>query len=194
MLITPRQDGDLEKLEHLARGAHAARMLTRYRCVIDALRGHTAASIAERRGVSPRTAQRHCYAYRDGGIEALTPKPKSGRPPRLQPDRQACFLERVQAGPTDTDGVCTLRGADFQRILSQEFGAQLSLPGVYGLLHRLGLSCLRPRPQHTQSDPEAQARWLEAAPPLSGASRTPTQTGGSRSGSRTRRASASRAG
>jgi hypothetical protein len=44
----------------------------------------------------------------------------------------------------------------------------MGLSGVYELLHRLNLSCLRPRPLHRKNDPEAMAQWLESAPFLPG--------------------------
>jgi transposase len=72
------------------------------------------------------------------------------------------------AGPTERDGgVCTLRGRDAVRILQQEFGVSYSLEGVYDLLERLNLSCLKPRPRHRKNDPQAMKTWLERAPFLS---------------------------
>ena len=35
------------------------------------------------------------------------------------------------AGPTDDDGVCTLRGRDMIRILEDEFGVRYELSRVY---------------------------------------------------------------
>ena len=87
-----------------------------------------------------------------------------------------------------------LRGEDARRILAEEFGTQLSLDREYTLLHAVGLPCLRPRPRHRKSDPAAQAAWLERAPFLSAASSGSTHKSGSRSGSRTRHGSVSKAG
>ena len=194
MEITEREPGDLAKLTRLAKTTPKPRIANRCRIVIDAINGRETLSIAERRGCGRATVQRWCYAYRDHGIEALDDKPKSGRPRRLSAEDHERFRERVLAGPTDADGVCTLRGRDFQRILAEEFGRSLSLTGVYELLHRLGLSCLKPRPRHTDTDPEAQRAWTQSAPFLSTGSANSTPTAKSRSGSRTRPASASRGG
>jgi transposase len=72
------------------------------------------------------------------------------------------------AGPTDADGGrCTLRGTDARRIIEREFGKPLKLSTVYALMHRLNLSCLRPRPRHRKNDPPAMKAWLERAPFLS---------------------------
>jgi len=97
-----------------------------------------------------------------------------------------CILD----GPTEHDGVCTLRGVDAQRILEQEFGVAYSLHGVYELMHRPRKSDPpaheRGRPSGgRKSDPEAQQRWLDRAPLLSSKSAMSTPTRRSRSGSRT---------
>lgn len=126
-------------------------------------------------------------------MEALYPKKQPGRVPRLAADQIEAFKQRIDAGPTEEDGVCTLRGRDLQRILKDEFQAELGLQGVYDLLHRIGYSCLKPRPQHRKSDPEAQERWLKRAPFLSRSSEKPTPPNGSRSGSWTKPASGSKA-
>ena len=108
-------------------------------------------------------------------------------------EREAEFKARMAAGPTAADGgVCVLRGRDARRILAEEFGAGYSLQGVYDLLHRLGLSCLKPRPRHRKNDPEAMARWVEGAPLLSKRSAKSTPARPSKSGSKTRPASDSR--
>ncbi len=54
------------------------------------------------------------------------------------------MADRLRAGLTPTDEVCTLRGADVHRILKAEFGMVGSLSAVYHLLHALGIEPLRP--------------------------------------------------
>ncbi|MFN0134366.1 MAG: winged helix-turn-helix domain-containing protein, partial [Phycisphaerales bacterium] len=70
------------------------------------------------------------------------------------------------AGPTDADGVCTLRGKDVRRILEHEFGVKYTLDGVYPLLHRLGCSCLAPRPRHEKQDLAAQRKFKDESAPF----------------------------
>lgn len=60
--------------------------------------------------------------------------------------------------------MCSLRGQDFQRILASGFGVQRSLTAVYQLLHRLGYSCLRPRPRHRKADPQTVADFKQEWP------------------------------
>ena len=127
-------------------------------------------------------------AYRDHGIDAIGERPRGGSQPKLDPQAQIQFIERFKAGPVpETDGgKCTLRGKDAVRILADEHGVNYSLSGVYKILHRHHLACLKPRPQHRHNDPQAMQQWLEDAPLLSSASGSSTTTRPSKSGSRTK--------
>ena len=165
--ITPVHPDDLQVLEERIRVESDAKARDRCRCVLLAIDGLTALQIAQRVDRSRRFVQRWCYAYRDRGLDGLKPEPHSGRPPLLATTRHKAFKQRILDGPTDADGVCTLRGADAQRILQDEFAVSYSLNGVYKLLHQLNLSVLVPRPQHRKSDPEAMAKWVQDAPFLS---------------------------
>ena len=60
--------------------------------------------------------------YRDEGLDAVRAKSPPGRPTRLPREQHEAFKQRVVDGPTDSDGVCALRGVDFIRILADEFG------------------------------------------------------------------------
>ena len=63
---------------------------------------------------------------------------------------------------------------------------------MLALMHRLGLSCLKPRPKHRKNDPEKMEQWLDNAPFLSKPSETNTPTKKSRSGSWMKPGSASK--
>ena len=102
------------------------------------------------------------------------------------------FKTRFLADPTAADGVCTLRAKEAQQILAQEFGVEYTLGGIYDLLHRLGLSCLVPRPRHPKNDPAQMQRWRDEAPLLSRRRRRNIRAGGSKSGFRTKPASGSK--
>lgn len=173
MHVQEGSPGDVAALTRLARGQRDAQQRDRYRVVLLVLEGLETQAIQDRLARSRGFVQRWAYAYRDGGIAALSARPRGGSAPKLPPDRQAVFLERFKAGPNERDdGVCRLGGKDAVRILQAEFGVEYTLTGAYELLHRLGLSCLRPRPRHRKSDPNAQTEWLERAPFLS---RKPTR-------------------
>ncbi len=109
-----------------------------------AIDGLTASQIAARVGRSRRFVQRWCDAYRDHGLAGPETRRRSGRPPQPPVEQHAAFKQRVLDGPTEQDGVCTLRGVDAQRILERKFGVAYSLT-----------------PQRIQS--VTQEPWLEHA-------------------------------
>lgn len=187
MEVRPRRKKDLGWLQERVAKERDAKQRDRCRIVLLALRGFTAVQIAEKVGCSRRTVQQWVYRYRDEGLEGLRERPRPGQPKKLAAASEEAFRKRLESGPTADDGVCTLRGRDIQRILAEEFGAKYSLQGVYDLLHRLGFSCLKPRPRHRKNDPAVMATWLADAPLLSRASGKRTSIRKSRSGSRTRR-------
>ena len=152
MNIELRCPEDLAVLKQLQRQECNAKQRDRYRTVLLALDGKTAPEIAAKLDRSRRFVQQWTYRYRDGGPANLTERPRSGAATKLRRDDEAAVHLRIEAGPNGGDGVCTLRGKDLQRILKEEFGAQYTLDGVYDLLHRLGYSCLKPRPRHRKND------------------------------------------
>jgi transposase len=166
MHLTDRTTGDVEDLQRRASAERDALRRDRYRAVLMALDGKEAEQIAEALGRARRSVQDWVYSYRDGGIEAIQPKPRPGRAPKLPRDREAQFKARLDAKPRPEDGVCTLRGKDVVRILEKEFGVKYTLGGAYDLLWRLGYSCLTPRPLHEKSDPQAIADFQARAPLL----------------------------
>jgi len=106
--------------------------------------------------------------YRRGGIDNLHARKQPGNKPSLSKEQQEAFRARLLGGPTEADGgVCTLRGKEAQRVLEAEFGVPLKLSAVYEWMHRVGLSCLKPRPRHRKNDPAAMTLWQEQSPFLS---------------------------
>jgi transposase len=151
----------LKQLQDLAKAIAEKRVWVRYQAVILASQGRSAAGIASALGCSVRSAQGWVARYNRGGPEALRERPHTGRPPRLAGPELARFRERLEAGPTPEDGICTFYGPDLRRILEREFGVLLGLQAVYDLLHRHGFSSLMPRPQHKDADEGLQAIFKE---------------------------------
>lgn len=153
MHTTARCPDDLSELDRRIRSEPHARQRDRYRAVRLALDGQQTRPIMVMLGRSKNFVQRWCYAYRDGGLDAIADKPRPGRPTKLPREQEEAFRQRILAGPgPDDQGVCTLRGVDATRVLEQQFGVHYSLDGAYDLLHRLGFSCLKPRPRHRKND------------------------------------------
>jgi transposase len=102
--------------------------------------------------------------YNAAGLSGLQDRRGQESRSPLTPQQEQQVRQRIEAGPTPKDQVCSLRGVDFQRILAHEFGVLRSLPAVYHLLHRLGYSYLRPRPRHRRADPQAQKAFKLGLP------------------------------
>lgn len=162
MEVKPRLP--LEELKQRERAEKDAGLSKRLRVVILAMEGWTAPAVAMAVGLSRRVCQEWVYRFNEQGLAGL--EDQRGRQPRspLTPEQEQQICRRIEAGPTPQDGVCSLRGADVRRFLEHEFGLIRSLAAVYGLLHRLGYSYLRPRPRHRKADPEAQAAFVRELP------------------------------
>lgn len=152
---------ELQRLERAEKDADRAKRL---RIVILGIEGWTAPAVAMAVGLTRRICQRWVRRYNEEGLAGL--EDRRGRESRLPLtlEQQEQVRQRLDAGPTSQDEVCSLRGKDVQRILAQEFHLLRSLAGVYHLLHRLGYSYLRPRPRHRKADPEKQAAFLRQWP------------------------------
>lgn len=182
----------LEELERLAKEQATPALFRRYRGLVLAKKGVSAARIAAALGCTARAVQKWARRYNEGGADALADRPGRGMKPRLDPAEHDRLRRRIEAGPTPEDGVCAFHNPDIRRILEAEFGVKLGPQAVYDLLHRLKLSSLMPRPIHRKADPEAQEAFKKGLRRKSRRSPRPTRPNASRSGSPTRPGSGSR--
>ncbi len=150
------------QLRQWARTEKNAKLAQRLRLVAFALEGHTSLEIGPWVDLSQRQVQHWVRRYNQGGVEGLKDQPGRGPKPMLAADEAERLKARLDAGPSPSDVVCTLRGKDVQRILEEEFGKVRKLGAVYKLLHKLGYSSLAPRPQHRYADPQAQEAFKKS--------------------------------
>lgn len=132
------------------------RLARRIQAIYLARKSFTCTQIMDLTGAKRRTVQNWIRWYNDGAIEGLKDRPRSGRPPKLSASQQRQLCKRLDASTTESQRRRIFNGPAVQRIVKQEFGVLYCLNGVYELLHRLGYSCLPPRPKHEQGDPQAQ--------------------------------------
>jgi transposase len=180
MRIAERCVGDIDRLRELVRREKNAKQRDRFRAVLLALEGREKLDIMRTLSRSKRFVEDWVYAYRDApvaldAVNSLHAKKQPGIAPRLAREREQEFLRRVDESPRESDGVCTLRGRDLQRILREEFGATYSERGVYALMKRLGYASLTPRPIHEKHDPEKAQDFKQNAPFLSTKKRRSTR-------------------
>lgn len=159
-----------KELKTLYRTEKIARLAQRIHGVYLASKGSTCPQIMAITGAARRTIQQWVRKYNKQGIVGLKDKQRPGTPTKLPRKKELKFQRRIESGPTKADGVSVLNGPVIRRILEREFGVLYSRQGLYDLLHRLGYSCLCPRPQHEKANPQLQAefkktssrRWIQS--------------------------------
>jgi transposase len=181
-----------EELATRIRAATSAKIARRLTAVRLALLGQTPEQVGPQVLLSARQVRTWITRYNAAGPAGLLDRTGRGRKGPLTAEQQQRLQERLQAGPTPADGVCSLRGEDVRRILAKEFGVLRRLQAVYDLLHRLGFAPLRPRPRHPKGDAARQEEFKKSCPRLSPKPRRHTRGKRLKPGSRTRPASARR--
>jgi len=173
------------------RNARAARRMLAIALVLD---GADRASAAQSCGMDRQTLRDWVIRYNEAGLEGLRNRKPSGRPASLLPEQLETFKALVEKGPDKSiHKVVRWRRCDLAQEIERLFGVKLKERSVGALLARLGYRRLAVRPQHPKSDEAAQASFKKTSkrrlkrnsPSAPAASR-------SKSGSRTKRASANK--
>jgi transposase len=135
------------------------------------------------------------HRYNEEGLAGLRDRHRPGPRPRLTPEQGAELEGVVEQGPDpDRDGVVRWRRADLKALIEARFAVRLHERTVGKVLRRLGFARLSVRPKHPKADEAAQEAFKKASPSWC-ARRFPSAPAASRSrsGSKMRPASASRA-
>ena len=187
--MTPAQ---LRAAAGKAMDGRAARRMLALALVLEGTDRKTA---AETCGMDRQTLRDWVHRYNAEGLAGLANRRSPGRQPRLSPDQKAELAALVEAGPDPaTDGVVRWRRIDLKRWIERRFGVVMHERTVGKQLAALGFVRLSVRPQHPKADAEAQVAFKKTSPRRSPPSSPGTRAASrSRSGSKTRRGSASRA-
>ena len=161
--MTVKEYHSVQKLLSLAKSEPNPRLARRIQVVALARQGRSCPEITEMTGNCRRAIQGWVAKYNFHSLEGLKEQRRSGRCPKLAPTKYKKFCSRIDAGPAKKDSTATLSGKDIQQILSESFGVVYTLDGVYKLLHRLGYSCLKPRPKHEKADPLVQEEFKKTS-------------------------------
>jgi transposase len=170
----------------------AARRMLALAMVVE---GADRTSAAETCGMDRQTLRDWVHRYNAAGLAGLHNRKSSGRPPRLTAAQKAALVELVEKGPDPArHKIVRWRRRDLADELERLFGVKLHERSVGDVLASLGYRRLSVRPQHPQADEAAQGTFKKTSPPRSqrNSPSTPKESH-SKSGSRTRRASASKA-
>src|SRR5256714_9567532 len=183
------------ELRALARRERDGRVSSRLLALANASEGMSREEAARAAGMDRQTLRDWVHRYNDEGLAGLHDRHRSGRKPRLTPEQEAELAAAVEQGPDpDRDGVVRWRRVDLQALIEARFTVRLHERSVGKVLRRLGFARLSVRPKHPKADEAAQEAFKKASPSWY-ARRCPSAPAASRSrsGSRTKPASASRA-
>src|SRR5213083_2381476 len=192
--ITRREPdaGDLRREAARCRDARAARRMLALALVLEGASREEAARAA---GMDRQTLRDWVHRYNEEGLPGLHDRRRPGPRPRLSPEQEAELVTAVEQGPDpDRDGVVRWRRVDLRALIEARFTVRLHERSVGKVLRRLGFARLSVRPQHPKADEAAQEAFKKASPSWY-ARRCPSAPAASRSrsGSKMRPASASRA-
>ncbi len=185
---------ELRRAAAASRDARAARRMLAIALVLE---GKSRAEAAESCGMGRQTLRDWVHRYNAEGLPRLLDRGGAvGAKPRLTPEQEAEVDAWVESGPDPAlhGGLVRWRRVDLRDLIASEFGVTLHERSVGKLLRRLDFRQVSVRPQHPESDPGAQEACRKTSPrwrPLPSRPRLPASR--SRSGSRTKPASASRA-
>ena len=172
--------------------ANAARRMLALALVLE---GHSREEAARHTGMDRQTLRDWVHRYNAQGLAGLCNRRHVGPKPRLTPEQMGELETVVEQGPDPArDGVVRWRRVDLQALIKARYDVELHERSVGKLLRRLGFARLSVRPQHPSSQPEAQDAFKKTSPNWC-RRRCPSTRRAcrSRSGSRTRPGSASRA-
>lgn len=183
----------IDELRTLYRMEADARMARRIQAVWLARQGLTCRAVMDVTGAAQRTVFDWIAKYNRGGIDELLDRPRSGRPMFLDAGQLKQLAERIEAGPVEKDVVSVFNAATVDQLVEKEFGVLYSLRGIQLLLGRMGFSYQCPRPVHENSDPEVQEAFKKTSPKGWKPSPPSIPTSESRSTSKTKPVSVSKA-
>src|SRR3954469_22758958 len=192
--ITRKELGavELRREARRCRDTAASRRMLALALVLEGASREEAARAAGRAG---QTLGDWVHRYTAEALAGLRDRPRSGREPRLTPGQEAELAAAVERGPDpDRDGVARWRRVDLRALAGARFAVRLQERSVGRVLRRLGFARLSVRPQHPKADAAGQGAVKKASPGRD-AARCPSAPAASRSrsGSKMRPASASRA-
>jgi transposase len=176
----------------LAASTKDANQSRRLLSIAAVLEGMSRADAAKIGGMDRQTLRDWVHRFNALGPAGLKDNRRPGNPRRLSVTQQVELARIVETGPDPVvDGVVRWRRMDLQRVIEERFGVEYHERTIGKLLKALGFSHISARPRHPKQDGEI----VEAFKKTSRARSRPTSLAWparrrSRSGSRTRHASA----
>ena len=156
-----RQEFSAADLRQAAARTQDGKMARRMLAIALVLEGLSRTDAAQTCAMDRQTLRDWVHRYNASGLDGLSDQPRRNGPkPRLSAEQQAVVAAWVDEGADlERDGVVRWRCVDLQQRIQQSFDVSLHERTVGKLLRTLSFRRLSVRPQHPQSDPEAQASF-----------------------------------
>jgi transposase len=190
-----RTDATAADLRGLAARSQDAAQSRRLLAIAMVLDGHSRADAARQAGMDRQTLRDWVHRYNEAGADGLLSRRAPGPQPKLSDAQMSELRELVIAGPNPAiHRVVRWRCADLRDEVARRFHVTVGERTIAKWLRKFRLTRLQPRPYHPKKDPAAEAAFKKTSvlcckTPCS----APPPARRSKSGFRTRRASANRA-
>ena len=183
---------ELRRAAQREKNSPAARRMLAVALVLE---GTDRRKAAESCGMDRQTLRDWVHRYNAEGVAGLRSRKPPGPSSKLTARQESELAALVEAGPDPArHGVVRWRRVDLRDEIEQRYGVTLHERSVGKVLAKLGFRRLSVRPRHPQADEAAQQAFKKTLPrPLRRRSPATPKASRSKSGSRTKRGSASRA-
>lgn len=157
-------DLTVQNIRQLIRRESDGRVRQRLTGILHLRRNKTVPQAAVAIGMSEPKLRQWVHRFNAEGIEGLPDRLRCGRPSQLSEEQKQSFKARIEAGPTEADGVVRFRWQEFQSILAREYGAIYTTPqGVLDVVHSLGISWITLRQIHPKSSEDKKQEFKKNA-------------------------------
>lgn len=182
---------ELRKAAQREKDSTAARRMLALALVLE---GTDRRKAAESCGMDRQTLRDWVHRYNAAGLTGLRSRKPPGPCSKLTAQQESELAALVEAGPDPAQhGVVRWRRIDLRDEIERRFGVTLHERSVGKILAKLGYRRLSVRPRHPQADEAVQEAFKKTLPrPLQRRSPVTSKASRSKSGSRTKRGSASR--
>jgi len=163
--LSIRTDLSSLELRRLARGERDARVSRRLLAIANALDGMSRAEAARLAGMDRQTLRDWVVRYNQAGVEGLSDRWGSGRPPAVSDGELAVVKFKIlEAACRSGDAAPPLRIIDVADLIEARTGVRYSISGAHRLMKTLDLSYQKTRPSHPKADPAARALFKNVWP------------------------------
>lgn len=155
---------ELQEIENKLKHEKNRRMYERYQTIRLHLMGNTIKQIATILNRSDKTIGTYIRSYKKHGLEGLSMKFSTGKPPRLTAEQQECLKKTILNSVPHEVGFTAKFNWTLEIIASyieREFEQSYSLRGVSKMMHRLELSYTKPTYTLAAADEEKQKEFVE---------------------------------